>query len=89
MDAEPATPVDEMARYTAIREESLELIETTRSLVAEVRVLLEECKQWKPVVPRPAPSVSPEPSLRAEKRTTRRRGSGVPRGKRGRIAKPK
>jgi hypothetical protein len=86
METDPSTPVDEMARFTAIREESLELIETTRSLVAEMRVLLEECKQWKPVVPRPAPSTPDEPPLRTKKRGSDR---GVPRGKRGRVAKPK
>ncbi|HVC94723.1 MAG TPA: hypothetical protein VND64_13570 [Pirellulales bacterium] len=88
MDAEPRTHVDEMTRFTAIREESLELIESTRSLVAEMRTLLEECKQWRPVVPRPEQAASPEPPPRTEKQATRR-GSGVPRGKRGRIAKPK
>ncbi len=93
MDTEPQMPVDEMDRFTAIREESLELIESTRSLVAEMRTLLEECKQWRPVVPRPAvpqpeQAVSSEPPPGTERRTTRR-GNGVPRGKRGRIAKPK
>jgi hypothetical protein len=88
MDTEPQMPVDEMTRFTAIREESLGLIESTRSLVAEMRTLLEECKQRRPVVSRPEQAASPEPPPRTERRTARR-GSGVPRGKRGRIAKPK
>ncbi|HEV3024968.1 MAG TPA: hypothetical protein VGX76_20985 [Pirellulales bacterium] len=83
-----ATDVDEVDRFTAIREESLELIESTRSLVAEMRVILEECKQWRPVVPRPEPTASSEPARLPAKRTTVRR-SRVPRGKRGRLAKPK
>jgi hypothetical protein len=88
MNIETDTPVDEIDRFTALRKESLELIETTRSLVAEMRSLLEECKLWRPVVPRAEPSASVEPPPRTEKRTSRR-GRGVPRGRQGRVAKPK
>jgi hypothetical protein len=88
METQPSTSVDEVDRFAAIREESLELIESTRSLVAEMRVVLEECKQWRPVVPQPEPTTETEPPRQAAKRTGRRR-SQVPRGKRGRLAKPR
>ena len=88
MESEADSPIDEVDRFTAIREESLELIESTRSLVAEMRTLLEECKQWRPIVPRPDHVASPESPPRSESQFTSR-GRGVPRGKQGRIAKPK
>jgi hypothetical protein len=86
MESEFAANVDEVDRFTAIREESLELIESTRTLVAEMRVLLDECKRWRPVVPREEHATSV-----ASPRPTKKRpaGRGIPRGRHGRVAKPK
>jgi hypothetical protein len=45
-----APPPDHVRRFTALREESLELLDHARTLVGEMREILADCRLRRPVV---------------------------------------
>jgi hypothetical protein len=49
MDSE-SQPTDYASRFDELRDESLDLIETARTLVAEMRGALDDCRRHRPVV---------------------------------------
>lgn len=68
MDSDDADPAD---RFAALHAESVELLEKARSLVGEMRGLLEDCKRRRPKVAAAVPTGSPGAGSPSKIRTHR------------------
>ena len=80
MDSE--APADPSARFAALHAESLELLEATRSLVGEMRGLLEECQRRRP--PRAPAALAGPAGSQAGSAPRSHRGARIRKGRRPR-----